>query len=233
MFATSMSSTFIFALITVPSITLISLGEALLLSRKFRGVKILQVLALVPWSIPFVVSGSVYRLMFDFNFGMFNDIMLRLGLISQYRSWFSMAWPAMLIVALAYLWIQTPFPTLLLLAGIQSIPEELNEAALIDGAKRFAHFRVVTFNWLKPIIFIVLVYASIMALWCFDPIFVITAGGPADFTKLVTYFTYERMFGYLNFGEAGASTIIILAVTIVLIYLYFRALRLGRLRLRV
>jgi len=232
-FQTSVRSTIIFAVLTIPLITLLSLGEALLLSKNFRGVKVLQVLALVPWGIPVVVSGSIYRFIFDFNFGLFNDVMLKLGLINEYQSWLSMHWPAMLIVALTYVWVQTPLPTLLFLAGIQSIPKELHEAALIDGAKPLAHFKIVTFNWLKPILFIVLVYASLMALWCFDPIYVVTVGGPANFTKLITYFTYEKMFYFLNFGQAGATTIIILAVTVLLIYLYFRALRLGRLRLRV
>lgn len=232
-FRISSRSTIIFALIIVPLITLLSLGEALLLSREFRGVKVLQVLALIPWGVPVVVSGSIYRFMFDFNFGLFNDIMVKLGLITEYQSWLSMRWPALLIVTLAFLWVMTPLPTLLLLAGIQSIPKELYEAALIDGAKPLARFRAVTFNWLRPILLIVLVYASLMALWCFDPVYVITAGGPGDFTKLLTYFTYERMFSYLNFGQAGAATVLILAVTALLIYLYFKALQLGRLRLRV
>lgn len=232
-FKISVTSNIIFALITIPLITLVSLGEALLLSRNFRGVKFMQVLALIPWGVPLVVSGSIYRFMFDLNFGLFNSIMVKLGLIDVYQSWLSMKWPALLIVALAYLWVQTPLPTLLLLAGIQSIPPELYEAALIDGAKTLARFKMVTFNWLKPIIFIVLVYASLMALWVFDPIYVITSGGPANFTKLLTYYTYEKMFYFLNFGQAGASTVIIFSVTVILIYLYFRALRLGRLRLKV
>jgi len=232
-FTTSIQSTIYFTLITVPMITLISLGEALLLASDFKGVRILQVLALLPWGIPLVVSSSVYRLFFDFNFGVFNDIMVKLGLIQQYQSWLSMPWHAMMIVALAHVWVQTPLPTLLLLAGIQSIPKELYEAALIDGAKTLARFRMVTLNWLRPIMLIVLVYASLSALWAFDPIYVITAGGPADFTKLITFYTYERMFSYLNFGQAGAVTILVLAITGVLIYAYFKALRLGRVRLRV
>ena len=232
-FLISTTSTLIFAALTIPLIALLSLGEALLLSNNFKGVKALQVLALVPWGIPVVVSGSIYRFIFDLNFGVFNDIAMKLGLAYEYISWLSVDWIAMLIVALAYLWVQTPLPTLLLLAGIQSIPKELHEAASIDGAKPLAHFRMVTFNWLKPVLFIVLVYASLMALWCFDPIYVITMGGPANFTKLITFFTYERMFYFLDFGQAGAVTILILGITVLLIYLYFRALRLGALRLRV
>jgi len=232
-FVTSIKSTVLFTVITVPMITLIALGEALLLASEFRGVRILQVLALLPWGIPLVVSSSVYRLIFDFNFGLFNDLMMKLGFIQQYQSWLSMPWPAMMIVALAHVWVNVPLPTLLILAGIQSIPKELYEAALIDGAKPLARFRMVTLNWLRPILLIVLVYATLSALWCFDPIYVITAGGPADFTKLVTFYTYEKMFSYLNFGQAGAVTILVLAVTGVLIYAYFKALRLGRVRLRV
>jgi multiple sugar transport system permease protein len=232
-FSLSIKQTLLFALMIVPIITLLSLGEALLLSRDFKGVKVLQVLALVPWGIPIVVSSSIYRYIFDFNFGMFNDLMMKLGLIKGYQPWLSMQWPAFLIITLAFIWVQTPLPTLLLLAGLQSIPKELYEAAYIDGAKTLARFRAVTLTWLKPVLLIVLVYASLMALWCFDPIFAITSGGPGDFTKLLTYFTYERMFTYLNFGQAGATTILMLAITVVLIYLYFRALQLGRLKLRV
>lgn len=231
-FQTSARSSLIFAVIIIPLITLISLGEALLLSRDFKGVRIMQVLALIPWGIPVVVSGTIYKFMFDLNFGLFNDIMVKLGFVAEYQSWLSMQWPAILIVTLAFLWVQTPLPTLLFLASIQSIPKELYEAALIDGAGPLGRFKSVTFNWLKPILLIVLVYSSLMALWCFDPVYVITAGGPGDFTKLITYFTYERMFSYLNFGQAGATTILILAITVLLIYLYFRALKLGRLRLR-
>ncbi len=232
-FIRALQSTGLFALITVPLITLISLGQALLLASQFKGVKYFQVLALLPWGIPLVVSSSVYRLFFDFNFGLFNDLMVKLGLIKQYVSWLSMPWPALFIVALAHVWVNTPLPTLLILAGIQSIPKELYEAAMIDGAKTFSRFRMVTWNWLRPIMLIVLVYSSLSALWCFDPIYVITAGGPADFTKLITFYTYEKMFSYLNFGQAGAITILVLGLTGLLIYAYFRALRLGRVRLRV
>jgi len=231
-FGDTIQANLIFAAIIIPAITLIALGQALLLTRNIPGVKFLQVVALLPWGIPVVVSSSVIRYTFDHQFGMFNDIMLRLGFIDNYISWLALPWAAMVVVSLAFIWVQTPLPTLLFMAGIQSIPKELHEAAMIDGAKGWSRFKAVTFNWLRPIFFIVLVYASLMALWAFDPIFVITQGGPGRATKIFPYFAYERMFSYLNFGQAGAATVITFAITVVLIYLYFRALRLGRLRLR-
>ena len=232
-FIDSLRANLVFAAIIIPAITLIALGQALLLTREIPGVKILQVLALLPWGIPIVVSSSALRYIFDHQFGMFNHVMVSLGFIDNYISWLGIPASAMAIVAISFIWVQTPLPTLLFMAGIQSIPKDLYEAAMIDGAKGFTFFKAVIFDWLRPIFFIVLVYASIMALWAFDPIYVITNGGPGRATKIIPFFIYDRMFNYLNFGQAGAASVLTFILTIVLIYLYFKALRLGRLRLRV
>lgn len=233
LFQQSIIVTVIFALLFIPLAVLISLAQALILSTNIKGVKILQVLAIIPWGIPTVVSASFFKFIFEANFGLFNDIMTKLGLITSYQSWTSIPSVAMLIVVLAYLWVQVPLPTLLFLAGIQSIPQELYEAAEIDGAKRLAKFKVVIFDWLRPIFLIVLVYVTLQALWAFDAIYTITFGGPAGNTKVLAFFTYEKMFTMLNFGQAGAVSILTLFVTAFLIFLYFKALRIGRIRLRV
>jgi len=231
-FRQSLLSTGIFAALAIPVIVLGSLALAVLLSQKFKGSGFLQWLVLVPWAIPYVVSGIVWKWMFDSNYGLFNDLMVKLGAISSYQPWLTRPWPAMLVLLLAFTWVSLPLPTLLFLAGIQSIPNELYEAALVDGAKAFARFKAVTFTWLKPIMLIVVIYTTLMSIWMFDLIYVITQGGPADFTALISYYTYNEMFTFTNFGRASALSVFVLIIGIALIFAYFKALQIGRLRLR-
>lgn len=231
-FRYSLLSTGLFAALAIPVIVFGSLGLAILLSQKFKGSGFLQWLVLVPWAIPYVVSGIVWKWMFDSNYGLFNDLMVKLGVISSYQPWLTKPWPAMLVLLLAFTWVSLPLPTLLFLAGIQSIPNELYEAALVDGAKAFARFKAVTFTWLKPIMLIVVIYTTLMSIWMFDLIYVITQGGPADFTALISYYTYNEMFTFLNFGRASALSVFVLILGIALIFAYFKALQIGRLRLR-
>jgi ABC-type sugar transport system permease subunit len=231
-FSNSARATAIFAAISVPLVVILSLALALLLSRPFRGVGFLQWLVLVPWAIPLVVSSSVWKWIFDSNYGLFNYFVTTLGFADSYQPWLTRPWSAMGVLILAYLWVQLPLPTLLFLAGIQSIPQELYEAAMIDGAKTWARFRAVTFTWLKPIFLIVAILSTILAIWTFDQVYVITAGGPADFTALISFYTYSEMFTFLNFGRASALAVLVMIVSIILIFAYFKALRIGRLRLR-
>jgi len=231
-FQGSLTSSVIFAVIAIPIILFASLALAMLAARKFRGSGFVQWLILVPWGIPYVVAGLDWKWIFDSNYGLFNAVLLNLGLIDSYKPWLTMQWPAMIVVIISFIWVTLPLPTLLFLAGIQSIPQELYEAALVDGARAVARFRAITFTWLKPIFLIVVILTTLLSIQVFDPIYVITQGGPADFTALITYFTFQEMFTFLDFGHASALAFMIFIVSIVLIFAYFYVLRLGRLRLR-
>jgi ABC-type sugar transport system permease subunit len=231
-FLGSLRSTAIFAAMSIPTIVFASLGIALLITRRFRGAGFLQWLVLIPWAIPLVVSGTIWKWIFDSAYGVFNDILYRLGLISEYVPWVTLPIPAMLILLLAFTWVMLPMPTLLFMAGIQSIPQELYEAAWVDGAKAFSTFKSITFTWLRPIMLINVIYTTLMAIWSFDLIYTITQGGPADFTALISFYTYHEMFTFLDFGKASALSIFVLIIGIILIYAYFKALRIGALRLR-
>ena len=228
----SLRSTAIFAIMAIPVIVLSSLGIALLITKKFRGAGFLQWLVLVPWAIPLVVSGTIWKWMFDSAYGLFNDILFRLGLVRGYISWVTLPLPAMIILLFAFTWVSLPMPTLLFMAGIQSIPQELYEAAWVDGAKIFAAFKSITLTWLRPIMLINVIYTTLMSIWSFDLIYTITQGGPADFTALISFYTFHEMFTFLDFGKASALSVFVLIIGIVLIYAYFRALRIGALRLR-
>lgn len=228
----SVTSSVYFAVITIPIITFASLGLAMLATRRFRGAGFLQWLILIPWGIPYVVAGLDFRWIFDANYGLFNAILLQLGLIDAYVPWLTLQWPAMFAVILSFIWVTLPLPTLLFMAGIQSIPQELYEAASVDGAKPLARFRAITFTWLKPMFLVVIILMSLASIQVFDPIYVITQGGPADFTAMITYYTFNEMFEFLDFGHASAIAFMIFVISIVLIFAYFYVLRVGRLRLR-
>jgi multiple sugar transport system permease protein len=230
--ADSTIATVTFVSITVPLVVFISLGLALLLSQNFRGVGFLQWLVLVPWAIPLVDSGAIWKWIFDANYGLFNAVLRSLGLIDSYVPWLNLRWPALLILVVAFLWVQLPLPTLLFLAGMQSIPAELYEAATIDGASGWAKFRTITLTWLRPFMLIVAVYSTLMAIWTFDLVYVITAGGPGNFTAVISYYTWSEMFTFLNFGRASALAFLVVLVSVALIIAYFKALRVGKIRLR-
>ncbi|MFX0145886.1 MAG: carbohydrate ABC transporter permease, partial [Candidatus Hodarchaeota archaeon] len=209
-FQNSLRSTAIFAIMAIPVIVIGSLLLSILITRKFRGAGFLQWLVLIPWAIPYVVSGIVWKWMFDSAYGIFNDVLYRLGIIGEYIPWVTLPLPAMVILLLAFTWVSLPMPTLLFMAGLQSIPQELYEAAWVDGAKTYSTFKSITFTWLRPIVLIVVIYTTLMSIWMFDLIYVITQGGPADFTALISFYTYNEMFTFLNFGRASALSVFVL-----------------------
>ena len=231
-FIGSLTSSVIFAVVAIPIILFASLALAMLAAREFRGSGFLQWLILVPWGIPYVVAGLDWKWLFDSNYGLINDILLKLGVIESYQPWLTMPWPAMFAIVISFIWVTLPLPTLLFLAGIQSIPQELYEASQVDGAGALARFRAITFTWLKPIFLIVVILTTLSSIQVFDPIYVITQGGPADFTAMITFYTFLEMFNFLDFGHASALAFMIFIVSVLLIFAYFYALRMGRLRLR-
>jgi len=211
----------------------IALGFALLLSREFGAQKFLQVLVLLPWAIPQVSSALAWKWIFDNNFGVMNAILRSLHIIQTNQAWTGTELSAMMVILISFVWVELPLPTLIFLAALQTIPKDMYEAAEIDGAKAFARFRYVTFKWLKPVLFIALIYESIMDVRAFDPVFVITQGAPGGTTSFISYFTYRTFFNYLEFGQASSYSIQVSIIMVALILIYFRALRLGTLRLKV
>jgi ABC-type sugar transport system permease subunit len=231
-FQQSVEATVVFVVASFLVVVGLALGSALLLNEKFRGVKYLQVIALLPWAIPFVVAGMMWRWIHDANYGVLNFVLLSLGAISQYQAWLTQPTSAMVLLIIAYAWSEFPVSTLLILAALQSVPKELYEAAVVDGAGAFARFRRVTWVWLKPILLIVFVYETLRAINVFDSVYVITQGQPADATATLSYYIYRYLFTFYNVGQASALSIVVLVVSVVLIYAYFKFLRIGSLELR-
>ncbi len=214
-----------FVLASVGGAVTLGVPIALLLNEKFLGAKILQVLILIPWAIPPVMAGIMWRWMFAGNVGVINGALYSLGLIDNYVSFFGNPATAPLTIIVALLWKDLPLAVILLLATLQVIPAELYDAAKIDGGGTWAQFRYITAPFLRPALTVILIFQTIVSFVTFDLIFAMTGGGPADATTLVAWYTYNEIFTNLNLGRGAALAFAIAAVTLVMAVFYFLALR--------
>ena len=182
-FLTAMVHTFVYAIAALTCEFLLGLGLALLLNSQIRGRGIFRASLLAPMMLPAVVAGVVWRLMLNPNFGAINGTLKQIGINTESLTWTASPKLAMLSVIAVDVWQWTPFVFLVLLAGLQAIPQEPYEAALIDGSSRWQTFWHVTLPLLKPSILIVLLLRTMDLLRVFDQIFILTEGGPGFATE--------------------------------------------------
>jgi multiple sugar transport system permease protein len=225
LFGGSIKTSLIFVALAVPLVTLAGLLVALLLNQRIPGFGILLVLVLLPWSIPTVSAGIMWRLLLHGDFGAIDGFLYRIGAIDSYIQWLSSPDFAMGSVITVHAWREFPLPAILFLAGLQTIPPELGEAARLDRASAWQRFRYLTLPLLKAPLLIVLVYETIVAFSVFDLVYVLTGGGPGSATTLFSWFTYTVTFKYLNFGQGAALSFIMAAVLLVFIVVYMRVVR--------
>jgi multiple sugar transport system permease protein len=224
-FDIAVRNTFVFLLLTVPIVTALGLGVALLLNQRVRGFGVLVALVLLPWSIPLVSAGIIWRLLLHGNFGSLNGLLLDLGIIDSYVPWLSDPDLAMGAVAMAHVWREFPLPTILFLAGLQTITPEILEAAWLDRATAWQRFRYVTLPLLKAPLLIVLVYETMIAISVFDLVYVLTGGGPGTSTTLFSWYAYTSTFKFLNLGHGAALSFLMTAVLLLAIVVYLRVVR--------
>jgi multiple sugar transport system permease protein len=224
-FEIAVRNTFVFLLLTVPIVTALGLGVALLLNQRVRGFGVLVALVLLPWSIPLVSAGIIWRLLLHGNFGSLNGLLLDLGIIDSYVPWLSDPDLAMGAVAMAHIWREFPLPTILFLAGLQTITPEILEAAWLDRATAWQRFRYVTLPLLKAPLLIVLVYETMIAISVFDLVYVLTGGGPGTSTTLFSWYAYTSTFKFLNLGHGAALSFLMTAVLLLAIVVYMRVVR--------
>jgi multiple sugar transport system permease protein len=224
-FTNSLTNTAIYTVAVVISVLIFGMVVALLLNSKVLFSHPLRIVILLPWAIPAVVAGLMWKWMLNSDFGLFNGFLYGLGLIRDYIPFFADPTLAKLSLVVAYVWKEGPLVAIFFVAGLQLIPNELYEAARIDGGGGWRLFRFITLPLLRPIILIVLVYETMTAILVFDLIYVLTGGGPGDATAMISWFAYAEIFKFLNLGHGLALAIIIALITLVLILLYLRLLR--------
>jgi len=224
-FLAAMAHTFVYATAALILEFSIGLGLALLLNGQIRGRGFFRAALLVPMMLPAVVVGVVWRLMLNPNFGAINGTLKNFGLNTDGLTWTASPRLAMLSVIAVDVWQWTPFVFLVLLAGLQAIPQEPYEAALIDGSSRWQTFRYVTLPLLKPAILIALLLRTMDLLRVFDQIFILTEGGPGFATETISLYIYRAAFRFFDFGYAAAMSFVLLALTNVISALYIRLLQ--------
>ena len=224
-FLTAMVHTFVYAVAALSCEFLLGLGLALLLNSRMRGRGLFRASLLVPMMLPSVVVGVVWRLMLNPNFGAINGTLRWLGVNTESLTWTASPKLAMLSVIAVDVWQWTPFVFLVLLAGLQAIPEEPYEAALIDGSSRWQTFWHVTLPLLKPSILIVLLLRTMDLLRVFDQIFILTEGGPGFATETISLYIYRTAFRFFDFGYAAAMSFVLLALTNVISAIYIKFLQ--------
>lgn len=219
-FRASIGRTLYFTLVSVTFEGVIGVLVALLLNQKFAGRNILRVLVILPWALPTIVNAMMWRLNFNPDYGSINALLSQLGIIDGYRSWLGSPDAALNAVMFADIWKNYPLVTLLVLAALQSIPEDLFEAARLDGASAWRRFRAITFPAIVAPLGVALVLRTIDAFKIFDIIYVMTRGGPVDSTKTLSFFVYQESFSYLRAGSGAAYAMLMTLMCALLITLY-------------
>jgi multiple sugar transport system permease protein len=218
----SLFTTLIFVGVTIPLELLFGLGIALVLNDVFHGRGLLRAVVLIPWAIPTVVSSQMWRFIFNDRYGLINFIFFGAD-VSRYVA--PLADPHLALVAImaAEIWKTTPFAALILLAGLQGIPDDLYEAASVDGATAWQKFRHVTLPLIKPALLLALLFRTIDSLRVFDLVFVTTQGGPADATNVLQFYGYKKTFaeGMVGYGSAIAVAVFLMSLIFSLAYLRF------------
>ena len=197
---------------------------ALTINRAFRGRGLARAAVLVPWALTTVVAAKSWQLIYQADYGVLNRVLSDLRLAEGGRPW--IADPTFAIWAMigADVWKTTPFVALLLLAGLQLIPQDLNEASGVDGATSWQTFWRVTVPLLKPTILVALLFRLIDVARMFDLPFVLTGGGPGFETETITLYTYRTLFTNLSFGMGSALAVTTFLIVMLISFLFIKVL---------
>lgn len=226
----SLWNTTVFTFWAVVVELLLGLGIALTLNQSFRGRGPIRTVAILPWALPTAVMALAWTWIFNDQFGVVNDLLWRLGLIDQGINWLGDPRLAMMTIIVADVWKTTPFISILLLAGLQSISQDLYEAHAIDGASPWQSFYRITLPLLMPQILIATLFRVAQSFGIFDLVQVMTGGGPAGSTETVSIYIYATVMRYLDFGYGSA--LIVVTFLLLVLAVAIAAFALSRMRTR-
>ncbi|MFQ3618063.1 MAG: sugar ABC transporter permease [Cyanobacteriota bacterium] len=204
----SLGNTTVFTLASLTLELILGMGMALVLNQAFRGRGWVRTIAILPWALPTALIALGWVWIFNDQYGVWNDILMRLGILRSGVNWLGDPTLAMLALIAADVWKTTSFVAILLLAGLQSIPQDLYEAHAIDGANRWQSFRRITLPLLMPQIVIAALFRFAQAFGIFDLVQVMTGGGPAGATETVSVYIYATVMRYLDFGYGAALVVV-------------------------
>ncbi|MDQ7784022.1 MAG: sugar ABC transporter permease [Desulfomonilaceae bacterium] len=195
---------------------------ALIIHESFRCRSVVRAAILVPWAIPTVIASQMWRFAFNDQYGIANYLVYGTN-VAHYDAWLASPVSALAVIILADVWKTSSFAALIILAGLQTIPDELYEASKIDGAGAFQRFFKITLPLLKPAILVALLFRTMDAFRVFDLVFVMTQGGPGDATNVLQFYGYRKLFaeGMVGYGSAVSIVVFLLVFSVSIIYLKF------------
>lgn len=211
-----------FTVTTVFFELLLGFAAALVMNQAFHGKGLVRAAILIPWAIPTSVSALMWKFIYNDQYGLFNDVLYRLGIIDGYRAWLSTSGGSFMALVIADIWKTAPYMALLILAGLQMVPEELYESAKIDGAGIIKRFLYVTLPTVKNTVIVALLFRTLDAFRVFDLISVMTGG--ANKTESISIYAYNNLMKFLDFGYGSALSVLIFIVVFVISLIYMRVL---------
>ncbi|MFZ0134020.1 MAG: sugar ABC transporter permease, partial [Desulfobacterales bacterium] len=211
----------LFILASVSLELVFGMAFALLLNEALPGRGLLRTVVLVPWAIPIAVSARVWQLVYNYEFGLFNFLMLKLGLADAPINWLGSTAGAFAAIVISDVWKTTPFMTIILLAGFSTNPQDLYRQAMVDGTHFGQRFRHVTLPLLRPVIAVALLFRTIDAIRIFDLVYVLTGGGPGGATTSLSLYSF-RYYVSGDFGYGSSISLIVFLLAGLLAVGYIR-----------
>ena len=214
-------NTFLFTVSCLVFQFVIGFALAVFFNKGFRSSKSVRGLLMIPWMIPMTVTALMFKFMFATDVGIINFLLRSVGLISENIEWLTNPKTAMIAVIAANIWIGIPFNTILLATGLTTIPQELYEAAAIDGANGFKKFTSITLPLLRTTVESVLILGFIYTFKVYDLVYVMTGGGPVNSTHLLSTYSYKLSFDLFQYskGSAVANVLFLILLTVGIVYL--------------
>src|SRR5262245_4474176 len=199
---------------------IIGFSLALLFSVRFPGRTLARSLVVVPWLLPLIVTGVIFRFMFQAEGGAVNQLLTTVGLVDRPTQWLNDPQLALWTILIANIWLGVPFFTLLLYSALQEVPQEVREAAIIDGAGPWQRLRLVIVPIILPVIEVTLLLGFVFTVKVFDLVIGLTGGGPANATQLITTWSYNLSFQVFSFGQGAALNNVLLVLALICAPLY-------------
>jgi multiple sugar transport system permease protein len=213
----SLSNTTVFTVASVVLELVLGMAIALVLNQSFRGRGIVRTVAILPWALPTAIMGLAWAWIFNDQYGVVNDLLMRIGAIDTGINWLGNPSLAMIALIIADVWKTTPFISIILLAGLQSISQDLYEAHAIDGANAWQNFTKITLPLIMPQILIAMLFRFAQAFGIFDLVQVMTGGGPGGATETVSIYIYATIMRYLDFGYGSALVLVTFLLLVIVV----------------
>ncbi len=224
-FYNSLKFTLIFTFAAVIIETILGICFALIMKKKIPGQGIIRTSILIPWAIPTIISGLMWKFMYTDQIGIINFILQKLHLIQGAIPWLLRGDMAIIATIIADVWKTTPYMSLLILSGLQTIPKHLYEAAEIDGASKWKTFIHITLPLIKPVLSVAILFRVLATFRIYDLIAVLTNGGPANSTQSLSMYTIKTYFSYGNLGYGATLAVVTFIISLVISLLFLDAIK--------